>query len=67
MSQPPNVIPIEDLDRLRFLQRLDAAVHIDVTDWEAGFIENLITGPRVLTPAQRNAIDKMRKEYEGRL
>jgi hypothetical protein len=60
-------IPFEDVDRILFLRRLDAAVAVDVTDWEAGFIEDLISQPRALTVAQRNAVDEMRKAYEGKI
>jgi hypothetical protein len=56
-----------DADRLDFIQRLDSCVAIEVTDWEAQFIENLLTNPRPLTPAQRVSIDSLRNQYEGQL
>lgn len=56
----------EDMDRANFLRRLDAAP-FDVTDWEAEFIEANILNPGLFTARQREAIDKMRQLYEGRL
>lgn len=56
-----------DAARLAFLRDLDASLHLDVTDWEAGFIANLITNPRPLTEQQRAAIDQLRTTYEARL
>jgi hypothetical protein len=67
---------LEDLARCRFLQRLDAAP-FEVTEWEAQFIEDVLARalpPKgagfhtlVFTPRQREKVDEMRKEYEGRL
>ena len=51
-----------------FLLRLDdAADTVEVTDWEASFIGDLLDHPRSLTPAQRAKCDELRTEYEGRL
>ena len=49
-----------------FLNRLDSA-RFEVTDWEAHFIGDLIQHPRSLTRAQRNKVDQLRTQYEGRL
>ena len=63
----PGGITIEERRCYEFLNRLDAALHIDVTDWEAQFIENLITNQRPLTPGQRRAIQELQTKYYGRL
>ena len=65
-ARAPGALSAEDAERIDFLKRLDHAP-FEVSDWEAGFIENLITNPRSLTPAQRTACDEMRTEYEGKL
>jgi len=57
----------EDAIRVTFLHRLDSAVHVEVTDWEARFIESFLTNPRPFTGPQRDCIDKMRTAYEARL
>ena len=62
----PHDTTAADRERFAFLNHLDAA-WFDVTDWEASFIENLITAPRPLTPAQRRAIDDLRTKYPARL
>ena len=59
-------IPAEDQDRLDFLLHLDAAP-FDITDWEASFLEDLVTNPRPLTPRQRAVIDDLRTRYQPRL
>lgn len=55
-------ISAEDLERLEFLKRLDEA-DVEVTDWEAGFIESFVANPRGMTGAQRAAVDGMRMQY----
>jgi hypothetical protein len=65
-----------DLDRARFLQRLDCAP-FEVTDGEAGFINTFFqqclppNGDGFhnirFTPAQRLAVDALREKYAGRL
>ena len=52
---------------MEFLKKLDAAP-FDVTDWEAGFLDSMITKePRSFSPKQRDSIDMMRDRYEGKL
>lgn len=57
----------EDRERLEFLKRLDDAEDVNVTDWEAQFIEGFLTAPRGLSHRQRECVDEMRKKYEHRL
>lgn len=57
----------EDAARLEFLKRLDQSTALEVSDWEAGFIENFLDNPRSMTPAQRAAVDGMREKYEAKL
>jgi hypothetical protein len=57
----------DDRERRRFLERLDNAVAINVTDWEAQFLHSHLTSPRPFTDPQRNAIDELRTKYEGQL
>lgn len=58
----------EDTERGQFLNALDAAP-VEVTDWEANFIESFLTREDTRrgwwTPARRAAADKMRKQYAG--
>ena len=57
----------QDAERMEFLKKLDAAP-FDVTDWEAGFLDSMITKePRSFSPKQRDSIDMMRDRYEGKL
>ena len=56
----------EDAGRMQFLRRLDEAP-FEVTEWEAQFIESFLKAPRNFTPRQREAVDKMREHYQGRL
>jgi hypothetical protein len=56
-----------DLERLDFLRRLDASEAVEVTDWEAGFIESFLESPRLMTPAQRATVDGMMADYEDKL
>jgi hypothetical protein len=62
----PHLSP-EDQARMQFVGKLDAALHVEVTDWEASFLESLITNERPLTERQRETVDKMRKSYESSL
>lgn len=55
-----------DTDRTTFLKQLDESTEVEVTDWEAKFIENLM-GKTTFTPRQREVIDDMINEYDGRL
>lgn len=66
----PPIVPTpspEDRERRRFLERLDNAVAVDVTDWEAQFLNDLLTSPRPFTQPQRTAIDELRTKYLARL
>ena len=57
-----------DRELLDFLQELDdAAVDLDVSDWEAEFIESNLTRCAPFTLAQRDVIERMREKYEGAL
>ena len=56
-------ISSEDLERIEFLRHLDAAP-VEVTDWEAQFIESFLTAERPLTAKQREAVDEMRSRYQ---
>lgn len=55
-----------DRDRYDFLKKLGKAADIDVTDWEAKFIEDNVEVP-VYTRAQRETIDRMIAKYADRL
>ena len=57
----------EDRERMAFLRKLDDADGVEVTDWEAGFIESFLRSARPFTTAQRAAVDAMRAEYEDRI
>jgi hypothetical protein len=56
----------QDIERLEFLRDLDDAEHINVSEWEAKFIDSNIVFPRY-TPAQREVIDQLREKYGSRL
>ena len=62
-SERPIGISAEDLERIEFLRHLDAAP-VEVTDWEAQFIESFLTAERPLTAKQREAVDEMRSRYQ---
>ncbi len=66
MSNSP-AISSPDLRRIDFLKHLDEATEIDVTDWEAAFIESFITNPRPMTQSQREAADSMETRYGDRM
>jgi len=55
-----------DVERLEFIQELDGA-NLDVTDWEADFIDSNLDRCIPFTPAQREAVVNMRDKYEGLL
>lgn len=61
------LLSAEDRERIEFLHKLDAAARINVTDWEANFIEDFLQRPRSMTTAQRAAVDAMRSQYEGEI
>jgi hypothetical protein len=52
----------EDLADYEFLRRLDGA-DLEVTDWEAEFIGDLLAHERPLTAAQRAKVEELRKDY----
>ena len=54
-----------DASRRDFIDALDAAWQdVDVTEWEADFIESVKQNDlRSFTPAQRASIDRMRERY----
>jgi len=54
-------------ERLKFLIRLDAS-DVNVSDWEAKFIESHVDKPYVdFSPKQREAIDRMIEKYATRI
>lgn len=55
-----------DLDRAEFLQDLDDSGTIEVTDWEARFIESNL-GVFSFTPKQRETIAGLMTKYARRL
>ncbi len=59
-----------DSDRLEFLKRLDASDDIEVTDWEARFIESAMnrhTGAILFSDRQREVIAELFRKYGGDL
>lgn len=60
MSDPSDEIYAE------FIQILDDADHIDLTDWETDFIESNFSR-KTFSPKQREVLEKMRKKYEDRI
>lgn len=56
---------LTDNERLDFLKRLDAAL-LEVTDWEATFIESCLKRSS-FSPKQQDAIDKMIKNYQAKI
>jgi len=53
-----------DQERLKFLIRLDQAENVNVSNWEAMFIESHISKAYVaFSPKQREAVDKMIEKY----
>lgn len=49
-----------------FIQLLDDADHINLTDWETQFIESNFTRT-TFSEKQREVLEKMRKKYESRI
>lgn len=62
--QPFTALSPADQSRLQFLCALDVCDHLEVTDWEASFLADLIASPRPLTAAQATYIDALRAKYE---
>jgi hypothetical protein len=60
------ILTPEEYRIFEFLNRLDAA-DFEITDWEAQFVADLIKEPRPLTRDQRDKVDQLRTQYEGRL
>jgi len=54
-----------DQDYLAFIRQLDAAP-FEVTDWEAQFIESIVSRG-VRTEKQRQVIDELRAKYGDQL
>ncbi len=67
MSHPPINESPQDEARRDFLDSLDDATHIDLTDWETQFLADHIDHPRPFTDNQRACIDSLRKTYRSRL
>jgi hypothetical protein len=57
---------ITDSKRREFLDALDASDDIDVSDWEAKFLDSTLFDTS-FTDAQRDAIDRMILRYRKRL
>lgn len=57
--------PIDEV-RAEFLQDLDGADHLNLSDWECEFVENML-GHMTFTSRQRECIDRMRYKYRSRL
>lgn len=58
---------MDDDARADFLKRLDdAADEVNVTDWEAQFIESNLERQH-FSPKQREVIDRLVEKYEDRL
>lgn len=49
-----------------FIQLLDDADHINLTDWEIDFIESNFSRT-TFSEKQREVLEKMRKKYESRI
>lgn len=57
-----------DDDLIEFIENLDNAGHVTVTDWESRFIETILNPKRgPLTERQRDAIKTMRDKYESEI
>lgn len=59
-----------DSERLEFLKRLDASEDIEVTDWEAKFLESAMkwhTGAILFSDRQREVIAELFRKYGGDL
>jgi hypothetical protein len=53
---------LTDADRVWFLKDLDNSAWVEVSDWEANFIESNLDETR-FTPNQRKIIDQMIQKY----
>lgn len=58
----------EALDKLRsdFLSDLDDSVTIEISEWEADFLESNLSR-KAFSDGQRKVVDKLRKKYENKL
>jgi len=58
----------EALDKLRsdFLSDLDDSAVIEISEWEADFLESNLSR-KSFSDGQRKIIDKMRKKYDHKL
>jgi hypothetical protein len=54
-----------DAERAAFLRKLDKS-DVEVTDWEARFIEVCMDKER-FSPAQRDSVDRMIDKYASRV
>jgi hypothetical protein len=63
--RPEDRQALEDKQRLAFLRQLDEAFsHVNVTDWEAEFIESQLSRSLPgFTSKQRQAVDKLIHKY----
>lgn len=62
--------PVCDSERLTFLRALDEAADVDVTDFEARFIESALryqTGAILFSDRQREVIEQMFRTYGHRV
>ena len=57
---------LTDSDRVRFLHDLDKSERVEVTDWEAKFIESNLD-QEMFSPKQREIIDRMMRQYDQKL
>lgn len=64
--RPPMEFKPNDEKRRSFLDALDDSDRIEVTDWEAQFLESTI-GKEVFTDGQRKVIETLMIHYEHRL
>ena len=65
-SKPNDSSGWSDKDRYEFLCHLDERTEVEVTDWEADFIESVCDGYNQyhsFTDKQRNVIDKLADKY----
>ncbi len=57
---------ILDEDRIDFIKKLDEANNIELSKWEADFVESMKEGD-IRSDKQRAAIDKMIEKYRDAL
>lgn len=55
-----------DKERADFLSQLDESIDVDVTDWEADFINSNL-GADSFTDGQRTVIDRLIDKYRTKL